>query len=403
MNRRKFIQSSSLATAGMLSLPSFSAGASAGRGRIRWTRNRDKGLVSAVACDGQPLPVTNPGVQVLDAALGIHGKAAGKRVRLNATRPVTRLGSLHAKLRHRLLTGDKNENVLEAEISIRNESNQAEKVEVTLLSSLQPGADLTRQQIYIPLSAAGGCRDKRFAALGVRQFLEDCNQKIGSAGFACHYLEPMASFPAERTTKALLLAPVVDIFHPSRPWRVAIFSQSDQPVRFRHTGKGGVWEMGRTITVPLGKTRKLRGWLHLHRGDASEAWRAFHRFGHHEDHTAVGWTREFKVHYYDFLSSAQGKNGRRGDGYEADLRSFPEFRVGLATQHGYYPQIGDYIHPDRKTWLAMRGDKQGAAKMSLEKMRERIKATRATGSKAAIYMHPVCFDDASPLFKPKFQ
>jgi len=25
----------------------------------------------------------------------------------------------------------------------------------------------------------------------------------------------------------------------------------------------------------------------------------------------------------------------------------PEFRADMATQHGYYPWMGDYIHPDR--------------------------------------------------------
>ena len=72
--------------------------------------------------------------------------------------------------------------------------------------------------------------------------------------------------------------------------------------------------------------------------------------------------------------------------------------MGLATQHGYYPAIGDFIQPDRKTWPAMRGDKQGPAPMSFEKMRARIKATRAAGAKAAVYMHPACFDDAAPCF-----
>ena len=142
-----------------------------------------------------------------------------------------------------------------------------------------------------------------------------------------------------------------------------------------------------------------RCWLLLHEGDASVAWKAFHRFAHHEDHPPIAWTREFKVHYYDFLSSADGEKGKRGGGYEADVPHFREFRVGMATQHGYYPWLGDYIHPDRKTWQAMRGDKQGAAEMSFDKMRARLQATRAAGAKAAIYLHPVLFDDATPFFQ----
>lgn len=34
----------------------------------------------------------------------------------------------------------------------------------------------------------------------------------------------MAGFPAERTTRALLLAPVVDLFHPGKPWHIALFT-----------------------------------------------------------------------------------------------------------------------------------------------------------------------------------
>lgn len=62
-------------------------------------------------------------------------------------------------------------------------------------------------------------------------------------------------------------------------------------------------------------------------------------------------------------------------------------------------KIGDFIQPDRKTWQAMRGDKQGPVEMSFEKMIGRIKATHAVGAKAAVHMHPACFDDAAPCFE----
>ena len=321
-NGVSFLVGSSLTAAGMVWVPPR-AFADAGPRGIRWTRDGKTGLVTAVTCDGQPLALLNPAVGVLGAALRIAGGEAGaEAVRLAADRAAARVGPLDAQLSHILLEGRAGEDVLAAELVIRNETGRPWEVEATLLTSLQPGAEIARQHIHVPLSAAGGSRDPRFAPLGVANFLEECEQKVGAEDFACHYLEPMASFPAERTTRALLLAPVVDIFHPSLPWRVAVFTESDQPARFRCTGDHGdgrVWEMGRTITVPPGESRTLRGWLHLHTGDASEAWRAFHRFGHHEDHPAVAWTREFRVHYYDFLSSAQGENGRRGDGYESDL------------------------------------------------------------------------------------
>lgn len=398
MKRRNFLIVSSLSTAGTLCAP-HSARATVAPSRIRWTRNEKTGMVSAVACDGQPLALLNPGTGVLGASLRIGGRdAAAAAIRLGADLAEARLGPLRVELKHRLLDSGAGEDVLAAEMVIRNESDQAQQVEAMFLTALRPDADLALQQIHIPLSAAGGSHDPRFAELGVANFLEDCEQQVGEADFACHYLEPMASFPAERTTRALLLAPVVDILHSSRPWRVALFMPSDQPARFRSTGDyggGRVWEMGRTLTVPPGGTATLRGWLHLHTGDAAEAWRAFHRFGHHEDHPAVEWTRNFRVHYYDFLSSAEGKNGRRGNGYEADLKHFREFNVGLATQHGYYPCMGDHLHPDRKEWLAMKGSPQGPAKMSIAKIKERIKATRAAGAKAGIYMHLTAFDDSS--------
>jgi len=109
--------------------------------------------------------------------------------------------------------------------------------------------------------------------------------------------------------------------------------------------------------------------------------------------------RTVHIPNYDFLSSAQGETGQRGGGYEADLPHFRAFRVGLATQHGYYPTLGDYIHPDRKTWLAMRGDQHGPAAMSFEKMSARLRVTREAGAKAAIYLHPVLFGDATPFFE----
>jgi len=118
---------------------------------------------------------------------------------------------------------------------------------------------------YVPLCAAGLFRDGRFAALGVKNFLKDCNQVIGADEFQCHYLEPMASDPGQRETRALLLAPVVDINQPGAPWRLALFTSSDQPMRFRH--KSGVWHAGRQVTVPAGGGFSQRCWLMIHSGE----------------------------------------------------------------------------------------------------------------------------------------
>jgi hypothetical protein len=333
---------------------------------------------------------------------------------LNAGRYHASHGLLRIELRHQLRDSGHGvrEDLLEAVLTVRNASDRPQRVEIGFGTSLRPGGAGGAQQVYLPLSAAGLFGDGRFAALGVRGFLKDCNQPVAAGEFACHYLEPMASQPAERETRALLLAPVVDVFDSRQPWRVALFTPSDEPARFSAVtrtplfgGPGGAdkagqttWRASRCVTVAAGSAHTQRCWLLLHEGDAAVAWRAFQQFAHREEFDVPGWVREMKVHYYDFLSSAEGGEGRRGDGYEGDLPRFREFRVGLATQHGYYPAIGDFIQPDRKTWQAMRGDKRGAAAMSFGKMRARIQATRAAGAKAAIYMHAALFDDAAPCF-----
>ena len=200
-----------------------------------------------------------------------------------------------------------------------------------------------------------------------------------------------------------MLAPVVDIGQTPSDWRVAVFTASDHPMRFRSrfaTDGKRVWEAGSIVTVAPRQSLELSCWLLVHQNNAATAWRAFHCHAHHEPFAAIDWVRDFRVHYYDFLSSTAGKDGRRGDGYEADLAHFRNFHVGLATQYGYYPSLGDYLQPDRQTWLAMQGDKKGPAAMSVRTMQERIKATRA--AKAAVYMHLTLLDDASDLF-PRLQ
>jgi hypothetical protein len=281
-------------------------------------------------------------------------------------------------------------------LTIKNTASTPLKIEYAFITSVQPSAEVKSQMLYIPLSASALFADSRFAALGVDNFLKDCNQPIGIAGFKCHYLEPMASFSDLKETKALMLAPVIDISHPGKDLRVSLFTPSDQPVQFSHSE--GSWNAGRQVTIPSGKEVTMHCWLMLHTDNALIPWNAFHHFAHKEEFSVPEWVYDMRVHYYDFLSSADGENRRRGNGFESDLPYFSEFHVGMATQHGYYPAIGDYIHPDRKKWLAMRGDKMGSTEMSLDKMRTRIKNSRLNGSKAAVYMHAALFDDASDYF-----
>ncbi|MBI5684511.1 MAG: hypothetical protein HZC54_05495 [Verrucomicrobia bacterium] len=426
MNRREFLLTTSLATGGLLAGSCGSPGskpaarvaapspkpAKRGAERFRWTRNNTSRLFTDVACEGRSWVGTEL-VRIMDGTCRLLDET--QVTLLNASRYHASHGPLRLELRHQLHDSGNGvrDDLLEATLTVRNASDRPQQVEVGFGTSVQPAGSTGAQQVYVPLNAAGLFGDGRFAALGVKNFLKDCNQPIGTGEFVCHYLEPMASHPAERETRALLLAPVVDVFSPQLSWRTALFTPSDEPMRFSavtrkplfgssggaEKGSHTTWRANRCVTVAAGSTLTQRCWLLLHQGNASVAWQSFHRFAHREEFAVPGWAREMKVHYYDFLSSAQGEKDRRGDGYETDLPCFREFRVGMATQHGYYPTLGDYIRPDRKTWQAMRGDKQGAAEMSFDKIRDRIKATRAAGAKAAVYLHPVLFDDATPFFQ----
>ena len=372
--------------AGMSAAPRHGVAAEGPPGdeKIHWTQNPATHLFAAVQCGGAPLVrLDAPGL--LDGFCRFAEESPDKNVWLNPKQPTATLGSLRLELRHELRRsgGHHGEDCLEATLTIGNSTDKPQQVAMGFATSAQPSPRIEEQHIYIPLNAAGLFGDGRFAPLGVKNFLKDCNQKVGTGDFQCHYLEPMASEPSERETRAPLLAPVVDIHHPQASWHVALFTPSDQPMRFSTFGVSNqrlAWQAGRCVTVPASGTISQRCWLMPHRGDASVAWKAFHRFAHQEDHPPIGWLRDFRVLYYDFLSSAEGENGHRGDGYDADLPHFRDFRVGMAVQHGWYPTLGDYIHPDRKTWKAMRRGKQAPTEMSFDIMRARIKATRVAGA-----------------------
>ena len=399
MKRREGNQTEGVATGAMATTkaPALAGGA------LRWKRGPRSGLFSAVNCDGEALVAAeSPGL--LDGVCRWWHESPEQAARLGPVTPAVTLGPLRCELSHELCRSGSihGEDLLVATLTVRNDSSRPQFAEVGFSTSVEPSTTAAGREAHLPLSASGLFEDERFAALGVEQFRKDCRQALGREPMRCHYLEPAASDPDERLTMAPLLAPVVDVSAPGCAWHVAFFTPSDQPMKFLSTlsPEGNrTWQIGRVVEIAAGESVRQRCWLLIHRGDAATAWQAFHRFAHREEHRPIDWVHEFKVHYFDFLSSADGEEGKRGDGYEAAVPHFREFRVGLATQHGYYPALGDYLHPDRKTWRAMRGDKQGGAEMSFDKMKERLRATRAAGSRAAIYLHPVLFDDAAPFFE----
>lgn len=364
---------------------------------LRWKRSVGSQLFDQLVCDGKPLA---PSIKL--GVLNAKYKTAGSELSLEPKQAQAGIEGIKAFLQHRLhsTNTDNGEDLLEGTLSLQNTTNNQIEIETSFTTGVQPSELFDDQKIYIPISATSLNRDKRLKELGTSEFYQECEQKIGQKDFACHYLEPAASNPKTRKTKALLLAPVLDIQNENSDWKVALITPSEEAYEYatikdkQHIG----WRASRQITLLPGEKKELKCWLLVHKGDAQVAWDVFHKVAHYNEFEPPQWLNEVKVHYYDFLSSANGKTGLRGDGYEADIPYFNEFRVGLATQHGYYPYIGDFISPDRKEWFAMQGDVAGPAKMSLNKMRERINATRKTGAKAGIYMHTVLFDEASPLF-----
>ena len=362
------------------------------------------GLFQQVSCQGEAM-VRDASGGLLDGfccLLDKDGKPAGEPVRMSASAASGRCGPVRLGLRHRLLDSAAGfgPDTLEATLTLENTSSQTQKVDAGFTTAARPCADAAGQRAWLPVSAAAIARDERFAELGAHGVAARGRLRPWERSrLQCHYLEPAGSDPLRRSSRAMILAPVVDLFAAKQPWRVAMFASSLEPFRFESIPQGGstVWRGGRIVQLAPGEKLELRGWLLVHQGDASAAWKAFHRFAHKEDFAPVSWLREVRVLYYDFLSAAE-PDGRRGGGYDVDLPHFREFRVGVANQHGYYPAVGDYINPDRKTWQAMRSDKRGPAEMSLALMKARVDATRKAGVHPAVYLDLEGLDDASPLF-----
>ena len=237
MKRRTFILQAGLATGVSITSVARAAERIAGTtqppGGIRWKRTSPSSLYSSVVCDGEPL-VTGELPGLLDGRCRLWSEAPEKATHLGPGQTTAQHGPLRVELLHQLRdTGaGLGEDLLEATLIIRNESDRPQQIETVFATSAQPNPAALTQQVYVPLTAAGLNGDKRFAALGVKEFLKDCRQSIGPGEFQCHYLEPMSSYPDERKTKALLLAPVVELDASTKNWRISLFTPSDQPMKF---------------------------------------------------------------------------------------------------------------------------------------------------------------------------
>ncbi|MEN6335841.1 MAG: hypothetical protein ABFE01_16430, partial [Phycisphaerales bacterium] len=393
MNRREFLSAGGAVLLGTAKV--FAEDTSTG---IRWQRRGDSGLFQSVTVDGRPLVWPEDGVGLFDGfCRTMEDGSLGREIVFDSGRPSGECGPISITLEHRLrsFVGTK-EDLLEATLTLKARSDRACEVFCGFLTGVRPCRNAGDQQIYVPISASG-LRDPEDDK---RKRLKDCHQTVGSEGFLCHYLEPQASDPRQTTTRASLLAPVVDVFADGGPCHIALFSSSMEPVLFQalQGPASKAWRVARRVKLEPGETHVFTAFLLLHRGDATDAWKAFHQFGHKEDFPLLAWPREVRVHYFDFLSAATA-DGPRGGGYDLDLKRFGEFHVGMATQHGYYLSYGDFIHPDRKEWKAMPTDAAGPVAMSIEKIKARVDATRKAGVHPAIYMHYTILDEGSPLFE----
>jgi len=355
------------------------AAAAAGDGlEIRWQKSGLSGLFENATCGGVPLV--------------FRGKAGLLTASVSA--------GVWWELRHRLVRTRRfgGEDTLEAEARLRNTSAEGRTVTVAFRSSAHAGRAYGAERAHFPFTAG---HHAALAELGLDP-ARPSDQLAGSPGqnanpFTAYYLEPAASDPETRKAPALLLIPLVDIWNPEAAFRLALFTSPHRPWALSTWGSplgDGGWSVSTQVALAPGMELAEKCWLQVHDGGPETAWKAFHELAHRDPLAAPGWLDEAKVHYYDYLSPAGG-SGRRGGGYDEDAPYFREFRVGMATQHGYYRYFGDYIHPDRKVWQAMPLDAHGPAEMSLERMRARCGAARAGGARAAVYLHTAACDSAA--------
>ena len=172
-----------------------------------------------LSIDGNPAVVSEQ-LGLLNAECTLtDGESASGTLLLNPQSNKGKLAALKIQMQHSLFNSQlgQGEDLLKAEIRIQNSSNEHLSLKIEFTTGAQPSERVDNQKIYIPVSATGLNKDKRLSELGSQDFHQECELAIGREDFACHYLEPMASIPHERKTKALMLAPVLDILNESSP------------------------------------------------------------------------------------------------------------------------------------------------------------------------------------------
>jgi hypothetical protein len=363
---------------------------------IQW-QAAPSGLFDQAFISGWPL--ASIGTRGLfGATVRVVGDDAAPVLTLSAAHAAGSLHAVRATLTHRLLDESAGSaNTLAAGLALENIGDAALSLEIEFQSSVRPSPAGDALEIFLPLTANGVANHPVLGGhLGKDQRVESRLPLRPLDCFAAHYLEPLLS-DANRETAMPLLVPVIALCEADLPWAISFYASPERGWRIAHHGTPAgesYFSLRTRLVLAPGERREESAFWSLHAAGPVEGWAAFHRHAHHDPHPPIPWTRQVRVHHYDFLSAARA-DLPRGEGYLEDVKHFREFHVGMGTQHGYYVGYGDFIHPDRPEWLAMPGDVRGPVPMSLAELRRRIALTREQGAKAAIYIHLAALDDAS--------
>jgi hypothetical protein len=348
---------------------------------------------------GVPLPIF--GTKGLLAASVWHENDEDIRMGLSPAQPEITTRGMQLRFDHNEPFTSGSSAILRARLTITNDSSVELSLVAGFETGLRPSLSTCLEQLYFPLTALGSCPHPALAQFGENHQVESLRPTPGPGErIAAHYLEPLGSEPRQLTTKIPLLIPLITQLNPQAPAAVSLFASPELPwAAIREGSEQGesFWRLQTRVRLEPGSSCTLEVFLAVHEPEPAAAWPLFHRHAAPADPAPVGWLQHAKVHYFDFLSP-EASDGPRGRGFFADAEHFDAFGVGLATQHGYYPYWGDYIHPNRPLWRGMPADVHGGFEMSLDEMRARIALARRHGGRAGVYIHLVGFDDASPLW-----
>ncbi|MCC5833186.1 MAG: hypothetical protein JJU20_00490 [Opitutales bacterium] len=343
--------------------------------KVDWSLNESDSLRSNAVVGGIPL-VQRGGAGLLGVKVFDRGGAECSDALV-----------VHSK--QELLEGG----VLRLRVTLRQSGDRLEDFRVRFVSSAQPSGAYGTTRLHLPLTAQGLMSHPTLTDLGTEQ-IASCLLDLGmpgqgGKGFVGHYREPTLSSFDELTSRATLLIPLMQWFQPVSPVHISLFGSPELGWRFGCAGDvRGKMEFSAQTLVSLARNQEvhLEMFLAVSEERIESSWEAFHRIHCSDAAKSVEWTKAVRVHYYDFLSPGF-PDGKRGMGYPQNAELFSEFKVGMATQHGYYPCMGDYLVPGRSSWDAMSNDHMGGFSMSIDELRRRIELTRKQGARANIYLH----------------